>query len=145
MPPSCALLGRFAIGARVALLWQHNANRSYKPASTPRYDDIVRTLGWAASARAAGWWLAGDGDVLNITAAAWTAGFCWWRSDNITWMQNVSEYMLVLALCLVTFANDCVAEGKVCLVCTVYETCANAVLLQQHITSSDMCLNNQIS
>jgi len=30
MPPSCALLGGFAIGARVALLWQHNANRSYK-------------------------------------------------------------------------------------------------------------------
>jgi len=29
MPPSCALLGGFAIGARVALLWQHNANRSY--------------------------------------------------------------------------------------------------------------------
>jgi len=30
MPPSCALLGGFAVGARVALLWQHNANRSYK-------------------------------------------------------------------------------------------------------------------
>ena len=26
MPHSCALLGGFAIGARVALLWQHNAN-----------------------------------------------------------------------------------------------------------------------
>ena len=26
MPPSCALLGGFAIGARVVLLWQHNAN-----------------------------------------------------------------------------------------------------------------------
>jgi len=45
MPPSCALLGGFAIGARVALLWQpqHNANLSYKLASTPRYDDMVRT------------------------------------------------------------------------------------------------------
>jgi len=30
MPPSCAVMGGFAIGARVALLWQHNANRSYK-------------------------------------------------------------------------------------------------------------------
>ena len=30
MPTSCALLGGFAIGARVALLWQHNPNRSYK-------------------------------------------------------------------------------------------------------------------
>jgi len=26
MPPSCSLLGRFAISARVALLWQHNVN-----------------------------------------------------------------------------------------------------------------------
>jgi len=30
MPPSFALLGGFAIGARIALLWQHNTNRSYK-------------------------------------------------------------------------------------------------------------------
>jgi len=26
MPPSCALLGGFAVGARVALLWQHYGN-----------------------------------------------------------------------------------------------------------------------
>ena len=54
LPPSCALLGGFAIRARVALLWQHNANPSYKLASIPRYDDIVRTAGWAGSAHAAG-------------------------------------------------------------------------------------------
>jgi len=107
------------------LLWQHNANPSYKLASIPRYDDIVRTLGGVCARCwpvAGGWrghsqncapymgsgrgWLAGDwpstGEgVLNITAAAWTAGFHWWRSGNITWTQNVSEYMLVLALCLV--------------------------------------------
>ena len=59
--PSCALSGGFAIGARVALLWQHNANPSYKLASIPRYDDIVRTAGWAWSARAAGRRPAGDG------------------------------------------------------------------------------------
>jgi len=50
-------------------------------------------------------WLAGDwpstGGVLNITAAAWTAGFQWWRSGDITRTQNVSEYMLALAVCLV--------------------------------------------
>ena len=50
-------------------------------------------------------WLAGDwpstGGVLNITAAAWTANFHWPRSGNITRTQNVNEYMLVLALCLV--------------------------------------------
>ena len=43
--PSSALLGGFAIGAWVALLWHHNANPSYKLVSIPRYDDIVRTLG----------------------------------------------------------------------------------------------------
>ena len=48
----------------------------------------------------AGWPVTGRrrGGVLNITAAAWTAGFQWWRSDNITRTQNVSEYMLVLAV-----------------------------------------------
>ena len=45
------------------------------------------------------------GGVLNITAAVWTAGFHWWRSGNGKRMQNVSEYMLVLALCLVLFVN----------------------------------------
>jgi len=52
--------------------------------------------------------LAGDwpstGGVLNITAAAWTVGFRWWRSGDITRTQNVSEYMLVLTLCLVPTA-----------------------------------------
>jgi len=55
-------------------------------------------------------WLAGDwpstGGVLDITAAAWTAGFHWWRSGNITRTQNVSEYMLDLALCLVVLVNN---------------------------------------
>ena len=51
--------------------------------------------------RKCAWWLAVDGGVFNITAAAWTAGCQWWRSGDITRTQNVSEYMLVLALCLV--------------------------------------------
>ena len=54
LPLNCALLGGFAIGARVKLLWQHNANPSYKLASIPRFDVIVRTAGWVGSARAAG-------------------------------------------------------------------------------------------
>ena len=78
----------------------NNANPSYKLSSIPRYDDIVRTAGWAGSARAAGRRpagdreappkpraaygkrarparrrLAADGAVLNITAAVWNAGF----------------------------------------------------------------------
>jgi len=54
-------------------------------------------------------WLAGDwpltGGVLNSTAAAWTAGLHWWRSGDITRTQDVSKYMLVLALCLVEFSS----------------------------------------
>jgi len=117
-------LGGFAIAARVALLWQYSANSSYKLASIARYDDIVRTAGWAGSARVDGRRPAGDGGrpqnraphmgsgrgrpaadggVLNITVAVWTAGFHWWRSGDITRTRNVSEYMLVLALCLVSF------------------------------------------
>jgi len=127
-------MGGFAIGARVALLWQHNANPRYKLASIPRYDDIVRTAGWAGSARAADRRLAGDGGrpqnraphtgsgrgrpaadggVLNITAAVWTAGFHWWRSGNKKRTQNVSEYMLVLALCLVVFVAASVETKSV--------------------------------
>jgi len=41
------------------------------------------------------------GTVLNITAAVWNAGFHWWRSGNKRRTQNVSEYMVVLGLCLV--------------------------------------------
>ena len=33
MPPSCALLGGFAIGARVALLWQRYRNARQSPAA----------------------------------------------------------------------------------------------------------------
>jgi len=94
--------GRFAIGARIALLRQDNANPSYKLASIPRYDHIVQTLGgvcarcWPVTGRRRGAF-----STVNITAAAWTAGFHWWRSGNVTRTQNVSEYMLVLALCLV--------------------------------------------
>jgi len=64
-------------------------------------------------------WLAGDwpsreGGVLSITAAAWTAGFHWWRFGNITETrtQNVSEYMLVLALCLVVLLTIFVAHAQ---------------------------------
>ena len=47
----------------------------------------------------------GDGGVLSITVAVWNAGFHWWRSGNKKRTQNVSEYMLVLALCLVPFVT----------------------------------------
>ena len=70
LSPSCALLRGFAIGAQVALLWQHNANPSYKLAYIPRYDDIVQMVVWGGlrALLAADWrafsklhaWLAGQ-------------------------------------------------------------------------------------
>ena len=86
-------------------------------------------------------WLAGDwlstGGVLNITATAWTASFHWWRSGNITRTQNVSEYMLVLALCLVGFVNEALRLRRLKTVQTVrYLQC---VQLGQLILSSIHC------
>jgi len=46
MTPSCALLGGFAIGARVALLWQHYGNVWQSPAvfhQTQRTPHACRT------------------------------------------------------------------------------------------------------
>jgi len=40
----------------------------------------------------------------------WTAGFHWWRFGNTTRTQNVSEYMLVLALCLVSLLTTTVHQ-----------------------------------
>ena len=112
-------MGGFAIGALVALLWQHNANPSYKLASIPRHSANGRLGGVCARRRPATAGQQGahpkpraaygsgrgrpaaDGGVLNITAAVWSAGFHCWRSGNKKRTQNVSEYMLVLALCLV--------------------------------------------
>ena len=52
-------------------------------------------------------WLAGDwpstGGVLNITAAAWTAGFLWWHSGNKKRTQNVSEYMFGCQIAIIPY------------------------------------------
>ena len=65
--------------------------------------------------RSAGRWPAGDGGILNITAVAWTAGFQWWHSGDVARMQNVSKYMLVLAVCLVLFCADILSQCLLCL------------------------------
>jgi len=46
-------LGGFAIGARVALLWQHNANPIVPSLRPSRDMTTVRTAAWAESARVA--------------------------------------------------------------------------------------------
>jgi len=58
--------------------------------ATWRHSAKLRTLGGSLRAKLAGDWRV-TVSVLNITAAAWTAGFHLWRSGNITRTQNVSE------------------------------------------------------
>jgi len=64
--------------------------------------DIVRTAGWRGLRAPPAGDRRATGGVLNITAAVRTAGFHWWRSGNKKRTQHASEYMLVLAVCLVT-------------------------------------------
>jgi len=79
MPPSCALLGGFAIGARVALLWQHNANPSYKLASTPQYDDIVRTRNFS------------ECSVLVLCLVT-VCDYQWWSQDIFPKQKHLPRY-----------------------------------------------------
>ena len=44
MPPSCALLGGFAIGARLALLWKHYGNAWQSPAVIRQAHRTLRAL-----------------------------------------------------------------------------------------------------
>jgi len=94
--------------------------------------------------------LAGDwpstGGVLNITAAAWTAGFHWWRSGDITRTQNVSEYMIVLALCLVELllggrgpAGRCSVCWPVCAVDSLSCYCAWKMIMTRPWASLSGC------
>ena len=98
MLPSCALLGGFAIGARVALLRQHYRNAWQSPAvirqahRTP-HACHTRTLRMPAKTPLAG-------DKMDAPAAC-AVPFRPHCGGVVTRTRNVSEYMLVLALCLV--------------------------------------------
>jgi len=93
--PSCALLGRFAIGARVGLLWQRYGNAWQSPAvirqahRTP-HACRTRTLRMPAKTPLAG-------DKIDAPAAC-AVPFRPYRGGVLTRTRNVS---VVLALCLV--------------------------------------------
>jgi len=96
MPPSCALLGGFAIGARDALLWQHYGNAWQSPALIRLAQRTPHALRTHAPAIKLTWRL-GVCDVICNEAVPFRP-YC----DGVaTRTRNVSEYMLVLALCLV--------------------------------------------
>jgi len=101
MPPSCALLGGFAIGARVALLWQHYVNAWQSPAVIRQAHHTHAAHAHYARRRR-----------LPLPAITPTRLLCApfhfvpYYMGVVTRARNVSEYMLVLALCLVWFSHE---------------------------------------
>jgi len=91
MPPGCALLDGFAIGARVALLWQHYGNAWQSPAvirQAHRTPHACRTLTLRMPAKTP---LAGDKIYAPGTCAV---PFCPYCGGVVTRARNVSEYSL---------------------------------------------------
>jgi len=86
-------LGGFAIDARVALLWQHYGNAWQSPA-------IIRQAHRKVHAGKDS--LASDKIDAPAACAVPFRPHC---GGVITRTRNVSEYMLVLASCLVVFAT----------------------------------------
>jgi len=101
MPPSCALLGGFAIGARDALLWQHYGNAWQSPAVIRQAQLTPYVLRTHAPAIKSTWRLGVCDVICNKTVS-----FRPYCARVATRTQNVSEYMLVLALCLVENSDD---------------------------------------
>ena len=104
MPPSCALLGGFGIGARVALLWQHYGNVWQSPAvirQAHRTPHACRTSTLRMLAKTC---LAGDKIDAPAACAFPFRPYC---GGVVTRTRNVSEYILVLTLCLVTSCDAC--------------------------------------
>ena len=100
MPPSCALLGGFAIDARVALLWQHYGNGWQSPAVIRQAQRTPHALRTHAPAIKSTLRL-GVCDLICNEAVPFRP-YC---GGVVTRTRNVSEYMpqymLVLALCLI--------------------------------------------
>ena len=96
MPPSCALLGGFAIGAREALLWQHYGNAWQSPAVIRQAQRTPHALRTHARTSDKIDVKIGVCDVICNEAVPFRP----YRAGVATRTRNVSEYMLVLALCL---------------------------------------------
>ena len=92
-------MGGFAIGARVALLWQHigNAEPSGNPPGPPHAARMPHTHATHAGEDPL------TGDNMDAPAACVSSILSILRGV-LTRARNVSEYMIVLALCLVMAA-----------------------------------------
>ena len=97
--PSCALLDGFAIGARVALLWQHYGNAWQSPAVIRPAHRTPHALRMRAAKTPL------TGDKIDAPAAC-VVPFRPYCGGAVTRTRSVSEYMLVLALCLVKIIRN---------------------------------------
>jgi len=101
MPPGCALLGGFAISAQVALRWQHYGNAWQSPAVICQAHSMLHACRTCTLCMPSKTPLTSD-KIMHLLQKC-----CMRRSISSILlgvarrMQNVSEYMLVLALCLV--------------------------------------------
>ena len=108
-PPSCALLGGFAISARVALLWQHYGNAWQSPAvihQAHRTQHACCTLHMPAKTPLAS-------NKIDVPAAC-TVPFRPYCVGVVTRTWNVSKYMLVITLCLVMLVAICTLPLAAC-------------------------------
>jgi len=130
--PSCALLGAFAIDARVALLWQHYGNAWQSRAVIRQAHRTTHALRMPAKTPLAG-------DKIDAPAAC-AVPFRPYCGGVVTRTRNVSECMVVLALCLVNYKlrirvnryNHCI--GLHCSQCTfILFTCCRPSLQTLHV------------
>ena len=86
-----AILAGFAIGARVALLWQHYGNAWQSPAVIRQAHPMPHALRMRAAKTPL------TGDKIDAPAAC-AVSFRPYCGGVVPRTQNVSEYMLVLCL-----------------------------------------------
>jgi len=114
MPSSSALLGIFAICAQVALLWQHYGNAWQIAAVIHQADRTPHACHTCTLRMPVMTPL--DGNNIDVSAAC-AVPFSPYCGGVVTRTRNVSEYMLVLTLCLVYFVLQYICLVIVCFCC----------------------------
>jgi len=86
VPSSCAALGRFAIGARVLLLWQHGPNTKCQRV----LELTLCVVSWVEHTpiRTPFWWLFYRTWISQLSPwfffhLFWTCAFCWDRTSHL--------------------------------------------------------------
>jgi len=113
MPPSCALLDGFAVDALVVLLWQHCGNAWQSPAVIRQAHRTPHALRMRRRLTP----LADDNIAAPAACAVLFRPCC---RGVVTRTRNVSDYTLVLALCLVD--SQCPAAWFIAPPCTITPT-----------------------